>query len=244
MRLAAGIGENPAIKDALDQVDFEVVLTESEIELMDLLLKGEVDAAVRGSLNASGIMGRLHEKYPEMNRTSVIEINGHIFLLAPVGIDEGDTLEQKVKIIDQGAEFLKKMGLEPKIGILSGGRPQDRGRSHKIDDSLDDAEEITRIIMDKYPVKHYFILIEDALADGANLILAPDGICGNLIFRSLVLVGSGKSFGAVILGIDEIFIDTSRSQNKDGYVRALEFAAYLVKLRDKNKSLGVRNGTS
>ncbi|MEN6329512.1 MAG: methanogenesis marker protein Mmp4/MtxX [Methanobacteriaceae archaeon] len=235
MRLAAGMGENPTIKDALDQVDFEVVLTESENELMDLLLKGEVDAAVRGSLNASGIMGRLHEKYPEMNRASIIEVKGHRFLLAPVGIDEGDSLQQKAQIIRQGAQFLKKIGLEPKIAILSGGRPQDRGRSAKIDASLNEAEELIRITMDKYPVKHYFILIEDALTDGANFIIAPDGICGNLIFRSLVLVGSGKSFGAVTLGIDEIFIDTSRSQNKEGYLRALKLAAYLVTLRDKNK---------
>jgi putative methanogen marker protein 4 len=245
MRLAAGMGENRAIIDARDQMDFEVVLTESEDELVDLLLTGEADAAIRGSLNASRIMGRLHEKYPEMSRASLMEVRGHRFLLAPVGIDEGDTLEQKVQIINQGAEFLEKIGLEPKIGLLSGGRPQDRGRSPKIDVSLDEAEELTRITMDKYPVKHYFILIEDALADGANLILAPDGICGNLIFRSLVLVGSGKSFGAVTLGIDEIFIDTSRSQNKEGYIRALELAAYLVKLREKNNNLlGVRNGTS
>ena len=235
MRLAAGMGENRAIKDARDQVDFEVVLTDSEDELADLLLTGEVDAAIRGSLNASGILGRVREKYPEMSRASLLKIKGHKFLLAPVGIDEGDTREQKLQIVGHGAEFLKKMGLKPKVGILSGGRPQDRGRSLKIDVSLDEAEELTRIIMDKYPVKHYFILIEDALADGANLILAPDGICGNLIFRSLVLVGSGKSFGAVTLGIDEIFIDTSRSQNKEGYTRALKLAAYLVKLRDKNK---------
>ena len=74
MKLAAGMGENRAIKDALDQVDFEVVLTESENELMDLLLKGKVDAAVRGSLSASVIMGQLHEKYPEMIRASIIEV--------------------------------------------------------------------------------------------------------------------------------------------------------------------------
>jgi len=234
MRLAAGMGENRAIKDARDQVDFEVVLTASEDELMDLLFCGKVDAVVRGSLNASRIISRLREEYPEMYRVSLIEVQGHRFLLAPVGIDEGDTLEQKVQIIRHGAEFLKKMGLEPKIGVLSGGRPQDRGRSAKIDASIDEAEEVTRITMDKYPVKHYFILIEDALADGANLILAPDGICGNLIFRSLVLVGSGKSYGAVTLGIDEIFVDTSRSQNKEGYLRALNLAAYLVTLREKD----------
>ena len=77
--------------------------------------------------------------------------------------------------------------------------------------------------------KHYFILIEDAIKDGANFILAPDGISGNLIFRSIVLLGGGKGHGAVTLGMDEIYIDTSRSNDVEGYKRALEFAYYLVK---------------
>jgi len=229
------MGENHAIKDAINQLAFEVILTKSEDELVDLLLEGEVDAAVRGSLNASKIMNRLRGKYPNLCRASVLEINKSKFLLAPVGIDEGDTLQQKEQIIHQGANFLLEMGIKPKIGILSGGRPQDRGRSSKIDHSLDDAEVLTRITMDKYSVKHYFILIEDALADGANLILAPDGICGNLIFRSLVFLGSGKSYGAITLGIKEIFVDTSRSQNKEGYIRALKLAAYLVNLKSNEK---------
>ncbi|MDP3066517.1 MAG: methanogenesis marker protein Mmp4/MtxX [Methanobacteriaceae archaeon] len=244
MRLAAGMGENRAIKDAINIVDFDIVLTESEDELIDLLLGRKVDAVVRGSLNASGIMNRLRSKYPNLCRASVLEVKGRKFLLAPVGIDEGDNLQQKEQIINQGASFMLDMGIKPRIGILSGGRPQDRGRSTRIDDSLDEAEELTRITMDKYPVKHYFILIEDALADGANLIMAPDGICGNLIFRSLVFLGSGKSYGAITLGIKEIFIDTSRSQNKEGYIRALKLAAHLVNLKNnRNNLLEFRNGT-
>ena len=231
MKIAAGVGENQAIVRASHRVDFEVVLTKSENELLDLLSTGKVSAAVRGSLSASNLMVSLREKYPEVYRASLLEFKGHQFLLAPVGIDEGDTLEQKKKIIDYGVKFLEKMGLDPKIAILSGGRPQDVGRSIKIDDSIWEAEELTRITRDKYTVKHYFILIEDAVADGANLILAPDGISGNLIFRSLVFLGSLKSHGAVTLGIKEIFIDTSRSQSEDGYLRALKLAEKLAKTK-------------
>jgi putative methanogen marker protein 4 len=233
MKIAAGVGKNLAIVKAAQKVDFEVILTKSEDELLDLLITGSVDAAVRGSLSASQLMSKLRENYPEVSRASFLEINGHQFLLAPVGIDEGDTLEKKEKIIDNGVQFLKDNGFEPKVAVLSGGRPQDRGRSSRIDSSIREAEQLTMITKDKYPVKHYFILIEDAVSDGANLILAPDGICGNLIFRSLVLMGSIKSYGAVTLGVKEIFIDTSRSQNEEGYLQALKFAGKLAKLREE-----------
>jgi putative methanogen marker protein 4 len=231
MRIAAGVGENRNIVEASKNVDFDVLLTKSEDELVDMLLNGSVDAAVRGSLNASKIMGRLKVKYPEILRSSLLEVHGHRFLLAPVGIDEGDTVSQKVQIINAGAEFLLKLGIKPEIAVLSGGRAQDKGRSQKIDDSIAEGELVTAITRNKYPVKHYFILIEDAIKDGSNFILAPDGITGNLIFRSLVLVGGMKSYGALTLGIKEIFIDTSRSQDVEGYTRALKFSHYLAELK-------------
>ena len=126
------------------------------------------------------------------------------------------------------SRFLTSIGIKPKLGILSGGRPQDKGRSKKIDESIEGGEFLTSILSEHLiDVKHYFILIEDAIADGANFIIAPDGISGNLIFRTLVLLGGGKSHGAVTLGMDEIYIDTSRSQDLEGYKRALKFAHYL-----------------
>ncbi len=234
MKVVAGVGKNRSIIEASHNVDFEVILTESEDKLVDLLLNGSVDAAVRGSLSASKIMAKLRVKYPnKILRASFLDMNGHKFLLAPVGIDEGDSVSQKVQIVETGAEFLLELGIKPQIAILSGGRAQDKGRSRKIDDSIREGELVTAITRDKYPVKHYFILIEDALKDGSNFILAPDGITGNLIFRTLVLVGGMKSHGAITLGIDEIFVDTSRSQNVEGYVRALNFSHHLAELKTK-----------
>lgn len=236
MKIAAGVGENKNIVEASKKVDFEVILTESEDNLVNMLLNKEVDAAVRGSLSSSKILGILKEKYcRKMYRASFLETNGQKFLFAPVGIDEGDNVEEKVKLIDLGAEFLLKLGIEPKIAVLSGGRPQDIGRSQRIDDSIAEGEHLTSLTKSKYSVKHYFILIENAIKDNVNFILAPDGISGNLIFRTLVFLGSGKSHGAVTLGINEIFIDTSRSQSVEGYIRSLEFSNYLARLKSRNE---------
>jgi putative methanogen marker protein 4 len=167
----------------------------------------------------------------KINRASFIKLNDNYFLLAPVGIDEGQNIEDKMIIVDQACEFLKKIGKKPKVGVLSGGRSQDLGRSPQIDKSIMAGEKLTSIIKHKYSVKHYYILIEDAINDKCNLILAPDGISGNLIFRSLVLVGSAESYGAITMGIDQILIDTSRSQSIEGYIRAINFAHYLAKLK-------------
>ncbi len=236
MKIAAGVGENKNIVKASKKVDFEVILTESEEDLVNMLLNKEVDAAVRGSLSSSKILSILKEKYlSKIYRASFLETNGQKFLFAPVGIDDGDNLKEKVKLIDLGAKFLLQLGVEPKIAVLSGGRPQDIGRSQKIDDSIAEGEHVTSVTKSKYSIKHYFILIEDAIKDNVNFILAPDGISGNLIFRTLVFLGSGKSHGAVTLGINEIFIDTSRSQSVEGYVRALEFSNYLARLKSRNE---------
>jgi putative methanogen marker protein 4 len=235
MKIVAGVGENKNIVEAARQVEFPVFLTDSEEEFTELILKEEADAFVRGSLGASIVMAEIKHKYENIYRAALLEIDGNKFFLAPVGIDEGDLLSQKIQIIKLATELLPKMGMVPKIAVLSGGRAEDVGRSSKIDESIAQGEILSRITRNKYIVKHYYILIENAIADHANFILAPDGISGNLIFRSLILLGSGKSHGAITLGISEILVDTSRSQSVEGYIMALKFAKYLADLRITNR---------
>ncbi len=230
MKIVAGVGENKNIEKAAKKVSFPVKLVESEEEFAELFFEDEAQAYVRGSLSASILMEKLRSSYENIYRASFLEIRGNKFLLAPVGIDEGDNLLQKLQIIDLCADFLKKIDINPKIAILSSGRDQDRGRSRKIHESIAQGELLTRIIRNKHQAKHYFILLEEAIADQMNVIIAPDGITGNLIFRSIVLVGSGKSHGAITLGLDRTFIDTSRSLDVDGYIRALKFAKYISEL--------------
>ncbi len=231
--IIAGVGENKNIVEASQKVDFPVHLVEGEEEFVESVFENKAYAFVRGSLSASRLINKLKKRYDEFYRASFLEIDQHKFFLAPVGIDEGDNLLQKVHLTQLGAQFLQKINIKPKIAIISGGREQDVGRSQKIDDSIEQGKLLTRIISNKYPVKHYFILIEKAIKDNANFILVPDGITGNLIFRSLVLSGAGRSHGAITMGINEILIDTSRSLDVAGYTRALKFAKCLVDLKNR-----------
>ncbi len=234
MVVAAGIGKNKKVLEAIVDVDFDVVKAESEDQLIELLTSGAVDAAIRGSLSASLIMSKLKNIYPELYRASYIEIKNKKFLLAPVGIDEGETVSQKFQIAILGSKFLEAEGIKPSIAVLSSGRPHDKGRNKRVDESMDAGEELTELIQKRsIDVKHYYALIEDAITDGANFIIAPDGIVGNTIFRTLVLVAGANSYGAVALGMKEIYIDTSRSQDLEGYKRALKFANCLGRSRKR-----------
>ncbi len=100
----------------------------------------------------------------------------------------------------------------------------DIGRNPVVDRSLAEGELLAQLTGGV----HTGILIEEA-ANRYGIVIAPDGISGNLIFRTLVLLGSGRSHGAPVVNIDVTFVDTSRAS--DNYENALRLAAKLCDLK-------------
>ncbi|MDD1727758.1 MAG: methanogenesis marker protein Mmp4/MtxX [Methanospirillum sp.] len=195
-----------------------------EKRLISDLFSHHIAAAVRGTLSANITLRELKTVYgvPELERIVLLEAaSGRKFFLAPVGIDEGWTLNQKIALIEKGKAIAIKSGLSGQVGILSGGRIGDVGRHPVVDRTLADAELISRVT----GAIHYEIRIEDAINE-CGLIIAPDGISGNLIFRTLLFAGKGASHGAPVVNISDIFVDTSRV-NPD-YTNALILAASLM----------------
>ncbi len=197
-------------------------------KLVELLDSGEIDGAVRGTLSATKTLSALKSSLgmKRLYRIALMETaDGTPFFLAPVGIDEGTSVEDKIELIKKGVEHINRIGIETRVGILSGGRFEDRGRDEIVDRTLDEAEIVTKRSCDlKINATNYSILIEDAIKE-ANFIIAPDGISGNLIFRTLVFLGGGRGYGAAVL-MDKVFVDTSRV--KEDAVRAIMFASALV----------------
>lgn len=234
--IAIGIGKNKNIQQAIDifknKYEIDIRLIHADTELVKAILDDEIDAVVRGSLAASGVIKEVKKHFPEISRATYVNGEGHEFLLTPVGIDEGTAVEDKLKIAMHCGEFLKKLNKEPKIAILADGRKGDYGRSEQISKSIDESEKLTQLIKENtdFNVKNYYILIEQALNDNCNVIIAPDGIIGNIIFRTLILVNSWPSCGAITFGINGIYIDTSRDQSVEGYLRSLIFAYKLANL--------------
>ncbi|KZX10378.1 phosphate acyltransferase [Methanobrevibacter filiformis] len=179
--------------------------------------------------------------------------NAFEFLLSPVGIDEGKNIDEKVEIAIKCCNFIKSIGKTPKIAILSSGRKDDYDRSSFIDDSLKESEILTKKLKNllygneltdddiylgntnDYHIKNYYILIEKAINEGNNIIIPPNGVIGNIIFRTLVLLNSWHSYGAIALGLNKIFIDTSRDQSVEGYYRSIKFAYNLAKFNQKGE---------
>lgn len=195
--------------------------------LINGLLSGEIDGAVRGTLPSDATLRYLRESTATsgLERIAVLETpEGKKFLLTPVGIDEGWTCSEKVSLVERAVALAGCIGIDQTIGILSGGRMSDIGRNPVVDRSLAEGELLAQLTGGV----HTGILIEEA-ANRYGIVIAPDGISGNLIFRTLVLLGSGRSHGAPVVNIDVTFVDTSRAS--DNYENALRVAAKLCDLK-------------
>ena len=234
--IAIGVGENENIiqachifKEKHPKTDIRLIY--SDKDLIKAVLDDNIAAVVRGSLPASNIMQELKQHYPNLSRATYVSGDGHEFLLSPVGIDEGKTVEERFEIVENCIDFLKKVGKKPKIAVLAEGREDDFGRGSEVSNSIIESKKLTKIIEENTSeeVENHFILIEKAIEAKSNIIIAPNGRMGNMIFRTLVLVSSWPSHGAVTFGIDRIYIDTSRDQSIDGYVRSLKLADELSK---------------
>jgi len=193
--------------------------------LVEDLASGRIDAAIRGTLPANTTLAALKRAcgVDRLERAALLETAaGNRFFLAPVGIDEGWSVEAKVTLAIKAQRMAGKFGLPTRIGILSGGRIGDLGRHPRVDRSLAEGELVARLTGGV----HYEILIEDAAVE-CGVLIAPDGISGNLIFRTLTFLGAGTSHGAPVLNIGALFIDTSRATRR--YTNAIRLADCLLK---------------
>jgi putative methanogen marker protein 4 len=206
-----------------------VVSEKPEQALIDLLKNKKVDGIVRGSLGANSTLTALKATMgiKKVMRVSLLKTpDNKFFFFAPVGVDEGWTIEEKVELGELGVDLIRRFGIEPKVGIMSGARLDDRGRSARVDKSLDDAVAVVNELRKKGINAHDAqILIEDAVNE-YEYIIAPDGFSGNLIFRALCLVGRGEGYGAPLVGTDVVYVDTSRAG--EGYENAICMASALV----------------
>ena len=232
--IAIGVGENENIiqachifKEKHPKTNLKLIY--SDEDLVKAVLDDKIHGVFRVSLPASNIMKDLKEEYPDISRATYVNGDEYEFLLTPVGIDEGESVEDRFKIVEECIAFLKRLGKTPKIAVLAEGREDDYGRGHEVSKSITESKKLTKMIETETSeeVKNYYILVEKAINDNCNIIVAPNGRVGNIIFRTLVLLNSWPSYGAITFGMNKVYIDTSRDQSIDGYVRSLILANSL-----------------
>ncbi len=206
-----------------------------ERSIIEALKQNSIQAIIRGSLSSSKFLKNIKQTLDigEINRLAILEtVKEDQFFYGPVGIDECNNIENKMTFIEYALKEFREIEIIPKISILSGGRLGDIGRDAKVNQTIQDANKINELMKNKYPnlmISHDEILIENALENKSNLIIAPDGISGNLIYRTLVHLGGGKAYGAIYMGLDKTIIDTSRVGDYSEFYGALILALALSK---------------
>ena len=185
-------------------------------EILYFLKTNQISSVVRGNLSSTKFLLGLQSVLNifEINRLGLLEtFTGYQFFFGPVGIDECSDLDSKILFVNKAINEIKALNLEPRVSILSGGRIGDIGRNPVVDNSIEEAQKVVDHFRDKdssLTIEHSEILIENAIAKKNNLIIAPDGISGNLLYRTLVHLGGGKAYGAIYMDIDRAIVDTSR----------------------------------
>ncbi len=147
-----------------------------------------------------------------------------------MGIDEGENVEDKIRLIEGGVKLQKLLGIKPIIAVLSGGRLEDYGRSPFVDELFEEAERVVRVARERVgeEIYHQGILIEDAIKK-ASMVIAPNGVIGNIIFRVLTLIGGGNAFGAPIIDLmPKVFVDVSRAMKS--YLDSILLSVALTNL--------------
>ncbi len=173
-----------------------------------------------------------------ISRIALLETADNLqFMFSPVGIDEATNFEKKKYIATNAALLLTELKIEPKLSIMSGGRLGDIGRNKNVDATLKTAELLKSYFEKESPTKYNVsndqILIESAVQN-SNFLLAPDGVSGNYIYRTLVFLGGGKAYGALYSSVyfkhQKVLIDTSRVANEAEIEGSLIQAAGFTKL--------------
>ena len=219
--------------------------------LLNLVFLRNGFSGIRGSLSSSKFLSTLKSvfnsqfsKIPVFSRIALLETaEGGQFFYAPVGIDEANTLKSKIKVIRYAEKLIKLLGLEPKVSVLSGGRAGDAGRDKRVDQLMEEVHELENIYKDKeLRLYNEQILIENAVKRKSSFILAPEGISGNLIYRTLVHLGNGKAYGAIYASIffdfNKVLIDCSRIANPSEILGSLILSAGfsgLIQKQNENK---------
>ena len=222
-------GDRTAVEACAKRFPGNVIIYDDADALVDDLVSGKIDAAVRGNMSSSVLLPILKRKLglPELERIVLLEPKGgRLFCMAPVGIDEGWILEQKHDLVIKCMPLLKKLGMGSRIAIMSGGRCDDKGRNAVVDQTIDDGLALVDILRKEgYDAYDGQILIENIVGD-ADLVIAPEGISGNLIFRIMHFLAGAAAPGAPLINTDKVFIDTSRA--KTDYTDSIVLAMKLT----------------
>ena len=203
---------------------FECVKTSDAKVLVQMAKDKEVDAIFRGNFDAVDLYDALHE---------VLGFAGSVVNISPAIVRKINTIDEnlnglrcvvpispanykgvasKIRDIDANINFFESLGVKPKIGLLSAGKPSDVMEAiPEIDRTITEAEFLVNWYTKKgYEATHFNHQVEYAV-QGSDIVCYPDGISGNQGIRALMFFGDGVNLGAISVNLPVVYAQTAEA---------------------------------
>ncbi|MDH4330692.1 MAG: hypothetical protein OEV93_04025 [Candidatus Moranbacteria bacterium] len=216
---------------------FETRIFENEEEIgRNMVLdykNGKIDQFVRGQVDDFGMIQEFKKQFdiPEDEKRLCLALledaHQREFFLTMGSNPEGQTLEDKVRILEGSCKWMKEeFGVDPRVAVMATCRPDSVGKDPVMTKSYEDAEYLVKHLKEMgYEAKNIHIELQNALP-WANVIAPSNGTIGNQIFRSMVLLGGGKNKLTPTIFSKGAYEDDSRNET-DWYPHIL-FACALA----------------
>lgn len=208
MKIGIGVRKCIAYDDGLtDEHQVTLVHYKSAPQMVSDLNNDKIDGCVRGNLDARMTLSALKKAtgvHPY--RMLVVRLKNRWRILYPVGIFDQPDKGICQDMIDSASKMLG-LSKEPVVGVLAEGRLEDKGHDASMDAQIDQIEQLAYDL----DAIFYGICLEHAIWD-CDILIFPNGVVGNYVFRALHLVCRMSSYGAPVWNIDTVYVDSSRSR--------------------------------
>jgi predicted methyltransferase MtxX (methanogen marker protein 4) len=205
-------------------VGFDCRKAENPVALIELAHAGEVDGVFRGNFDAVETYGALRRvlgttgRFVSINPLLVRKVQcldepeDRLVCMLPVSPTRGATLAGRIEEVDACVRFLRAFGIEPRIGILSAGKPSDvLAEDPVVDRTLAEAAFLVEWFSSRgLPARHFNHQAEYAFV-ACNVIVYPDGISGNQALRAAMFLGENVLLGSMLVGLPFGYSQTAES---------------------------------
>lgn len=196
---------------------------DAETRLVTMLIEGEVDGLLRGTLDSvktinaySAITGENDHTCPAL----IENPSGRQFFFSAVTNHEGHTKEQRLHEARSVAELCRRCNVEPRVAVYSAARPEtvdslrERGDavSEMLAGSYDDAQWLVRMLKEiGLKADNVNIELNSAIDAGYDVHVPVSGIVGNQVTRAFMACG-GRMMAAPRVGLSRPYEDNSRTE--------------------------------
>lgn len=253
------VGPEAEIVDALEFAGissnlFEIVnvdgdLAEQARRTVELVIEGRAQVLMKGQVDTSILLKAVLKAKPlrtgrTMSVVGVLEVPSYakFLLVTDAGMIVEPNLEEKKQIIENAVTVALALDIEtPKVAVLCAKEKVDPKMVATLD--AQSLVEMNRcgdlqnclvggpFALDNAISKEAAMLkgIDDPVAGDADIILAPDLVSGNALYKALVFLAGAKSAG-ILVGAKVPLVLTSRADSEATKMHSIAIAALMASL--------------